>query len=54
MPLFCCEVVVCNKILVLCNHIYCDFQCQSNEGFWEISYMRVICNLLLKCQKKNG
>ena len=25
---------------------------KSNEGFWEISYMRLICNLLLERQKK--
>ena len=44
------------KLFIL---FYCKFpstktQCQNNEGFWEISYMRVICNLLLKCQKKKG
>ena len=41
-----------NKPLLCCKFPSIETQCQSNEGFSEISYMRMIYNLLPKCQKK--
>ena len=48
-----------HNVKLVCPLLCCKFsspetQCQSNEGFWKISYIRVICDLLFKRQKKMG